>query len=425
MLIEFSVENFMSIKQKVTLSMLAGKGSEHLNNTTKINNEQRILNTAAIYGANASGKSNLFKALTTAIILVRKSSMMQINQKLSDLIPFKFDVDSIKGPSKFEFIFVTNNKKYIYGFSADKDKVYEEYLYHYLSAKPSKIFERRNTNEYEYTQNEQKELSSIEEKNTENKLFLATATAWNYSKTKEAYMWFAEYIDTFNDYNSLPNLSFGKYENDNDGKLKNFTLNLLKEADININDFYIDKQEMNLNDIADPVLLDFLKNNPDKIVKGVTRKVTTKHHIEDENGNKLVIPTLNLMEESVGTINLFFLSPILKETLEKGKIIVIDEIDKSLHPLLVNYIIELFHDEDINKNGAQLIFNTHDTNMLDLDIFRRDQIYFAEKNTKTGETTLFALDDFSVRKNENVRMGYLIGRYGAIPILGIGSSLWK
>ncbi len=425
MLIEFSVENFMSIKEKVTLSMLAGKGDDHINNLTKINDNQKILNTVAIYGANASGKSNLFKALTTAIILVRKSSSIPINQKLSEMVPFKFNNDNIKSTSKFEFVFTTKGVKYIYGFSADQDRIHEEYLYHYLSAKPSKIFERTNTNEYDYTQSEQKELGSIIEKNTENKLLIATATTWNYEKTRDAYMWFAEAIDTFSDYNSFTNVSFEKYENDDTGELKKFTLNLLKEADINIDNYNIDKQDVNRDNITDPLLLNILKNNPNGIIKGVTRRVTTEHYIEDENGNKKEVPTLNLIEESDGTINIFFLSPILKETLEEGKTIVIDEIDRSLHPLLVNYIINLFHDKNVNKNGAQLIFNTHDTNLLDLELFRRDQIYFAEKNHKTGESTLFALDEFSVRKKENVRTGYLIGRYGAIPLLGIVSSLWE
>lgn len=425
MLIQFSVENFMSIKDKVTLSMLTGKGDDHFDNFTEINKSQNVLNTVAIYGANASGKSNLFKALTAAIILVRKSSFMSINQKLMEIVPFKFNSESIKAPSKFEFIFTTKGIKYAYGFSADQDKIHEEYLYQYLTAKPSKIFERKNTNEYDYVLTEQKELAGIIERNTENKLLLSTATTWNYEKTKDAYLWFAEEIDTFNDYSSLTNISFDKYEKDTTGELKKFTLNLMKEADINIDNYTIDKQDIARENITDPFLLNLMRSNPDGVIKAETRKVSTEHYIEDEEGNKKEVPSLNLIEESDGTINLFFLSPMLKETFEKGKTMVIDEIDRSLHPLLVKYIIGLFHDKDINKNGAQLIFNTHDTNLLDLETFRRDQIYFAEKNHKTGESTLFALDEFSVRKRENVKQGYLLGRYGAIPLLGLGSSLWE
>lgn len=425
MLIQFSVENFMSIRDKVVLSMLKGAGDEHLDNFTKINKSQSTLNTVAIYGANASGKSNLFKALTAAIIFVRQSNFMNINQKNLAITPFKFNNENIKAPSKFEFIFMTKGIKYAYGFSADQDKIYEEYLYQYLTAKPSKIFERKNTNEYIYTLSEQRELASIIERNTENKLLLTTATTWNYEKTKDPYLWFAEEIDTFSDYKSLTNISFEKYEKDITGDLKKFTLNLMKESDINIDDYNIDRQDMIKENITDPILFNLMKNNPEGFIKAVTRKVTTEHYIEDEKGNKKEVPSLNLIEESEGTINLFFLGPLLKETLEKGKTMIIDEIDKSLHPLLVKYIIELFHNKNINRNGAQLIFNTHDTNLLSLETFRRDQLYFAEKNHKTGESTLFALDEFSVRKKENVNQGYLNGRYGAIPLLGLGSNLWE
>ena len=134
---------------------------------------------------------------------------------------------------------------------------------------------------------------------------------------------------------------------------------------------------------------------------------------------------MNLQEESLGTQSLFFFSPVLKEAFEQGKVVIVDEIDKSLHPLLVEFIIKLFNDSKTNKNNAQLIFNTHDTNLLSLDNFRRDQIWFVEKEPKKGTTDLYPLDDFSVRKTENIQKGYLNGRYGAIPFLVTGDSLWE
>ncbi len=425
MLIEFSVENFMSIKDKVTLSMLAGKDKENDNNIFS-KDKDRLLKSIAIYGSNASGKSNIFKAMTAAIILIRKSSGRQINEKLLEIVPFKFDKDSKNKPTKFEFIFYTNGIRYVYGFSADVNKVYDEYLYQYLSAKPSMIFERKNTNEYKFTQNEEKELNSIKDKNTENKLLLATATTWNYGKTREAYMWFANSIDTYSDYETLQNQVLEKFDNDKDGSLKKFTINLLREAEININDYNIKTENMTKDDmvafIHDPVIQSILKNSSD--VNGVSRTVLTAHEIEDkEEGNIQYL--LNMQEESLGTQNLFFLSPILKETFEQGKVAVIDEIDRSLHPMLVRYIVELFHNPKVNIHNAQLLFNTHDTNLLSLDIFRRDQIYFVEKDYSKGTTELYSLDEFSVRKQENIRKGYLQGRYGSIPFLGLGDSLWE
>ena len=152
--------------------------------------------------------------------------------------------------------------------------------------------------------------------------------------------------------------------------------------------------------------------------------ITTTHTITTEKDETQEY-ILNLNEESTGTQNLFYISPVLEETLKEGKILVIDEIDKSLHPLLVKYIVELFNNKEINKNNAQLIFNTHDTNLLSLDLFRRDQIMFTEKKYESGETELYGLDDFSVRKKEDIKKGYLLGRYGAIPFMGNGTNLWQ
>ena len=200
MLVEFSVKNFMSIKEEITFSMVAGTGNENMQNLIQSQNTtERYLKTTAIYGANASGKTNFMRALTASILMVRKSNLRNINEPLIEMKPFKFDSKTIKEPCEFKFIFIKNNIKYIYGFSADIKKIHTEYLYQYLSAKPSLIFERKNTNEYKFTQQEQGKLQDLSTKNTENKLFLSTATAWNYERTKDAYIWIAEDIDTYTD----------------------------------------------------------------------------------------------------------------------------------------------------------------------------------------------------------------------------------
>ena len=222
-------------------------------------------------------------------------------------------------------------------------------------------------------------------------------------------MWFAEDIDTYNDYMNV-GYAFNKYEKDEDGSQKKFTINLLKQADILIKDFNFEVKEIEPSNII-------AFNNPINISNV---KISTLHEIENEDGNKTHFE-LDLHEESLGTQSLFFFSPVLKEAFEKGKVIIIDEIDRSLHPLLVEFIIKLFHNSEINKNNAQLIFNTHDTNLLSLNNFRRDQIWFTEKEPKKGTTDLYPLDDFSVRKTENIQKGYLNGRYGAIPFLDKGT----
>lgn len=421
MLIQFSVKNFMSIKDEITFSMLAGTGEENLDNIITMDNNDKFLKSTAIYGSNASGKTNFIKALTAAILMVRKSNLRNINEPLLEMQPFKFDKSLVKEPCKFEFVFIKNSIKYIYGFSADVNRIYSEYLYQYLSAKPSLVFDRKNVNEYKFTQAEQNKLEELATKNTEKKLFLSTATEWNYEKTKNAFMWFAENIDTYSDYLNVGDFAFDKFENDKDGSLKKFTINLLKEADIIIKDYNFEVENINVKNLV-AAINNIPVPNENIIQKAI--KISTLHEVESEDG-KIEKYELDLSSESLGTQSLFFFSPILKDAFEKGKVIVIDEIDKSLHPLLVEFIIRLFHDTKLNKNNAQLIFNTHDTNLLSLNLFRRDQIWFAEKDIKKGATDLYPLDDFSVRKTDNIQKGYLNGRYGAIPFVANGSCLWE
>ena len=420
MLIEFSVKNFLSFKEKTTFSMAADTGNENENNIIITGNE-RILKTTALYGANASGKTNLIKAFTAAIMLVRNSSNRQVEEKLIEMMPFAFDEKNKKEPCEFEFVFIVNGHKYIYGFVADQDKVYEEYLYQYFSAKPTRIFERRNCNEYKFLQSDEGKLNTIRTQNTDNKLFLATATMWNYDKTKEPYLWFEKNIDTYTGGMLLNEFAIESFSKDKNEELKKFTLKLLEEADIVIKDFSVEIEERDVDNN-----LFMLFKNLNVLAPGLPRKqrdvkIRMMHEIKDKEDNRKVYE-MNFINESSGIQILFSMAPILKDVFENGRILVIDEIERSLHPKLVAMIIKFFHSPEINKGNAQLIFNTHDTNLLSLDIFRRDQIWFAEKDNEEGATDLYPLDDFSVRKTENIQKGYLNGRYGAIPLVATGNS---
>lgn len=425
MLVEFSVKNFKSFKDKVTFSMEATTGTENEGNIINVPNiSERILKSTAIYGANASGKTNLINAFTSAILMIRKSNNRQVGEKLMEMEPFAFDEKTRQEPCEFEFVFYIKEMKYIYGFIADKERVYEEYLYQYFTAKPTRIFERTNVNEYKFLQADEGKLNTIKSQNIENKLFLATATTWNYDKTKEPYLWFANNIDTYTGGMSLNDFAIESYSNDDNEKLKKFTLKLLNAADIVIKDFSVEMEE---RDVDSNMLMLFKQLNiPATVTPQKQRdlKIRMTHEVTDESGD-INNYELNLIYESSGTQILFSFAPILKDVFENGKILIMDEIERSLHPTLVELIIKFFHNQEINKGNAQLIFNTHDTNLLSLDIFRRDQIWFAEKDSKKGATDIYPLDDFSVRKNENIQKGYLNGRYGAIPFVATGNSLWK
>lgn len=421
MLVQFTVENFLSIRDKVYLSLEPSKDSEHPENLiTK--GDYKAVNSVAIYGANASGKSSLFKAITVALIMIRNSNNVQITDKLP-MTPFKFDFESRNKPTSFEFTFIAKDgRKYIYGFSATTEKIVEEYLYCYNTSKPTLLFDLNENEKPKFNRAYKVKLEAAYQMNTANKLFLATATTWNVECTKSPFEWLAESIDTFTDVMELGGVAFEKYRTDENRKYIEFTKNLLKQADINISSIEVDAKEVMGGPALPFQIVVQGKIIPPNEGKHYDVEITTGHTVVDENGEKTEF-SLTLQEESIGTQLLFFYGPLLKDAFEKGKTIVLDEIDKSMHPSLVKFIMNLFRDPDVNKNGAQLIVTTHETGILSLDMFRRDQIYFTEKDSKSGVTDLYSLDEFSVRKTENIEKGYLMGRYGAIPFLQAGEVL--
>ncbi len=407
MLLQFNVSNFMSIKEEVILTAFANYSKDHEENLLVFGKE-RILPVMALYGANAAGKSNVFKALAHAINFVRLSNSLQVNTP-TGFVPFLFDKETRIGKTKMDFLFVHNGKKFAYGFVADAQYIHEEYLYEYKSTRPTKIFERTEVTRYEFTA-PYKHLSEYQYKNTSNKLFLCTATAWNCVETRDAFLWFAEGVDTYNQF-VIKNNQYLEYLDQNNDKqeTKEFLLSMLKHAEINIQDYEFESKKIdaptevqggNINPISSLTLKQF--------------RLETIHKIVNDDGS-LGTYKLPFAYESEGTMLLFAYGPIIMEALSKGRTIVIDELDNSLHPNLARYLIGLFSDKNVNRNRAQLIFNSHDVSLLDLDLFRRDQIYFVEKENDTGVTHLYSLADFSPRKSENIQKGYLQGRYGAIP----------
>ena len=403
MLIEFSVKNFLSFKDKATLSMEKGNGDENIDNII-FNDITDLVKNAAIYGANASGKSNILKAFTCATLMIRNSNLMSVGEKWSYIKPFLFDETSKNKPSEFEFTFITNNVKYKYFFSADQNRIYEESLDVYNSQKPTNIFTRKNTNIYEFS-NDKNKLASLAANNTENKLFLSTATTWNYEKTKDAFLWFTKAIDTYDSFNKIMDKDLIDYSENEE--LKKFSLKLLKEADILIKNISVNYEEKEMEGtIADMPII--------PIVKKVD--IELEHEVVDEENNTHTYK-LNFKDESSGTKVLFAFAPFLKRAFEGTKVIIVDELEKSMHPKIVEFIVKLFNNKDINKVNSQLIFTTHATNLLNLEILRRDQIWFVEKNPKNGNSELYPLDSFSVRKDENIQKGYINGRYGAVPFI--------
>ncbi len=418
MLMEFSVENYMSIKDKVTLSMVASKDTSHENNFIKnADKGVNILNTAVIYGANASGKTTVLRGIAFLTFFLNMSHEMQKGRKIP-VKPFKLDRVCLEKPSSFEIIFKTEDVKYAYGFSATEDKVIDEYLYYYPNGRQSIIFERENTTEYKFTSDVELQTQIKNKFDSPNKLYLSTASLWEYENAQIPFEWLYSSLQIIISHERLEEITA-------DMMRKSETLNkkvkyLIKNAVKDIEDITFIEIELNKKD--NPLLKYLNEEAKSKISSNNDNKllsVNTSHKMN--NSQELV--EFDLAEESEGTQKLFGLLGPWVDVLERGSTLIVDELDIRLHTHLTRFLVGLFQDPEINKKNAQLIFSTHDTNLLDQDLFRRDQIWFTEKK-EDNSTDLYSLDDFTVRKDAAIEKGYLQGKYGAIPYMK-GDCLWE
>ena len=394
MLIQFSVENFLSIKEKVVLSLLASKDNEHPNHLIA-DETNRYLKSAVIYGANASGKSNVLNAFWFMVNYVLTSHNQQIHKAI-DRSPFKFDPETPTRPSSFEVIFTTKGIRYAYGFSVTDKAVIEEYLYYYPNGRQALIFERKDTKDFRFTVDVD-EQNTLKDRTSANKLYLSVASNWSYSKVIPVLEWFAScQIITKNSVADAYGLEAEQLKDDD---YRHVIASMLRVAD-----FGIQSLQMRDTEPAPSQRNDIFTN------------IEAIHTVQDTEGNTSSY-ALNMAEESDGTNSYFKLIGVVKKVLDEGTLLVADEMDAHLHPLLTKHLVSLFNSVEFNPNGAQLIFTSHNTNLLDLDVLRRDQIWFTEKDEQTAATDLFSLYDFSIRKDAKVEKGYLIGRYGAIPFI--------
>ena len=402
MLIRFRVSNYRSFKEPAELSMKATADKEHPENVQQQKTGKGILKSVAIFGANAAGKSNLIRALIAALIIIRTSETRLIDAPIPMVDPFAFCINRKKETS-FEFEFITSGNRYIYGFSCTEKLITEEHLTVFTSQRPTRIFTRDSDSYVFYNAEARSQLQPLIARNTPNKLFIATATIWNSSLTKIPYLWLKYHIDAFDSTNPVIQ-SLELYENDKSGKLRAFTNNLLKKADINITDFSIESREAK----GTPQI--FLAN-------GIGQKeyrIIATHYVKTNEADATRY-SLPLQNESKGTQNLFFMSPLIQRALDKGYVLCIDELDSSIHPALLLHIVQMFNSPETNPNGAQLIMTSHTTDLLSTSMMRRDQILFVEKNNDTGLSDLYCLNDFPVRTREDIRKAYIAGRFGAFP----------
>jgi len=402
MLIEFNIENFRSIKEKATLSMIATKDDSLDGNLIKgVLKDDALLKSAVIYGANASGKTTVLLALNFLKLLVLNSHNHQKGQGIN-FTPFKLEKSCLKKPTRFNIIFLKNQIKYDFTVAFNKERIIEETLYYYPNNKKALLF-KRIKDDFEFTTDE-KDQSFIAKRTLENVLYLSKSTQENYEKVTPVFEWFNKELQFVGPYQPLASEEFTITLLNQDQKLKELILKALLEADIGIE--RIDASIKQLEKLPD--------NIPEHIkplfATGPFRQTEIKTF---HKGVEFEF----FGEESEGTKRMFSLIGPFIDALLNGKILVIDELDTKLHHVLNLFLIHLFQDSTQNKSNAQLIFTTHNTNLLDQDIFRRDQIWFTEKNAKDGSTDLYSLTEYSPRKDKDIAKGYLAGKYGALPFI--------
>lgn len=419
MLIEFSIENYRSIKEKVTLSFVSSSDKSLDNNLIRntILKNENLLRSTAIYGPNASGKTNVLLGINFLYKMVLLSSKNQKGEKI-DVTPFRLDENCVSKPSRFEVIFIKNNVKYVYGTAITPEKVVEEYLYYYPKGRKAIIFTRDINRDPIYMfntdQNEQKFIST---KILDNVLYLSGATQLNYDKTSVAFDWFKYILQVIGPTDN-PGLRTTTVKMLNeDENMKALIMKGLSEADLGIDDISTLIKDVSIDDLPFE-LPDELKQ---EVVDGKLKTVDIKsiHKGIDVNGNEQKV-LFEFEDESEGTRRMFSLIGPWIDTLINGHVLIIDELETKLHNKLSAFLIKLFNDPTQNQNNAQLIFTTHNTNLLDQDLLRRDQIWFTEKNPEFGNTELYSLVEFSPRNDKNIQRGYLAGRYGALPFINDG-----
>ena len=429
MLIGFSVGNYRSFKDVVTLSMVAAEdacGNDELdkNNVFKVNQQFSLLKSAAIYGANASGKSNLILAFNFVRWFVMNSAKLQITDKI-DVEPFRLNTETVDKPSFFEIVFQLKNKTYRYGFEVTQKRVVSEWLFCTPRSRETKIFNRQD-DKIEYSKNIEQGniLRGLTKKNT---LFLSLAAQFNNSLAVEIVSWFSRLgVVSYLDVELLKAITLEHLSNRQD--LIDDVTKLIKKLDLSIDNLEIESRKISsdslLQDLPD-VVRNIISHSSGEI-KSATIKTTirTYHPKYDSTGKMIELEIFDMdKHESDGTKKILALSAPILDTLQRGEVLVIDELDARLHPLMTRSIIELFNSQKTNPKNAQLIFTTHDINLLSHKFLRRDQIWFTEKNHQ-GATDLYSLVEFAdINNNNTFEKDYIQGRYGAIPFIGDLSTI--
>lgn len=419
MLIQFSVENFRSIRSEQTLSLVRANSTEMEHNffDSPAPATPALLKSAVIYGANAAGKSNMIKALGSMLSIIENSFNKQPKQAI-ETESFALHSVSKTEPTIYDISLIVPLKdetgtpqatRVDYGFVVDNKMVYEEWLSVYPKSREQNWFHRQYNHEitdYEWKMSShfKGEKESWKKQTRSDQLFLSSAVHLNSEQLQPIYDAFDKNIHIIRT-DRIPNTLSKEICKESEIN-KKMLISFMKSAGIEIDDIVFKKPHINLPESMPDIL-------KEKILEEIADKHETFFVYHDDLGN---VQEINLNEESDGTQKLFEFAGLILVVLYQGRVLVIDELNKSLHPDLVRFLVKLFNSE-LNKKNAQLIFTTHETSVLRKDLLRRDQIWFCEKESDRS-SRFYPLSDFKPHINrEDIEEYYLHGRYGAKPIL--------
>lgn len=431
MLLRFKVKNYRSIREEAVLDMeAAGLGDRKECLLTYKNSN--YLPVVSINGKNGGGKSNVIRAMWLAVQFINNAQRTQHENADVPVTAFELDDYSKSEPTAFEFEYVCDEIRYIYGFSANRKEIVEEHLYWTPKGQLAKIFERHGQ-KFTFPSNAEKKLKEmISQAVAPNQLFFAISCTMNYQPCISAMKWFRTKVFFSRDYSDLGK-NIIEYGEDHE-MLKSIS-DMAKLADVGISDIKFEINNVEISSLDElervfdqeqiqkmsEVLAEFKKNlqmdtdGNSGTLKVNELKTTSFHNGIKKDGTVSQFP-LGLEDESDGTIKIMARAAAIEEAIRENGVFVVDEIENRLHPKLVEYIIKRFQNQETGRS-AQLIFTTHSTDILTRELLRRDQYYFVDKDSKSGGTELYSLTDFSPRNDERIGKAYLLGKYGAIPFI--------
>lgn len=418
MLLEFKIKNFRSIKDWQSFTMLAESKVKELNDSVIDYKGYRVLNTAIIYGRNASGKSNLLRAFAALQYMVSESTDFKNDEKIPPYEPYRLDRSYKNKPVEFAINFIGKDDiRYEYSIAYDDRKIISEELNFFPKSQSALLFKRISGKKIKYGEYLTGRKKDIESLLYDNQLFLSKVGTEKNEQLAIPYSFFSEYLFVSNIHDSqydnvLIQMFTNKMGNDDIPFFKENINKLMRVADTGIQSINIEESDIDKKSLPK----ELSEEDKDDLIERYKYKIRTIHK-EFENSENVGDVEFHLKDESTGTIKLLAVGGLILEALADGQTLIIDELDKSLHPMLTRALINIFKNPKLNPKNAQLIFATHDVSLLDNEFFRRDQVWFAEKEYE-GFSHYYSISDIKgVRANVPFEKYYLSGSFGAIPVI--------